>query len=316
MDNRTVPSVSKWAFFVGDALLLGVALWFGFRDSGPLEAWQGALIVAAVTLGAWVAATPYLVEYRAKVRMAETDTLASTVQQIERLEAVGEEVKLATSQWQTVQEHCQKTVFAAHEISEQMKVEAKNFTEFLQKANDTEKAHLRLEVDKARRAEDEWLQILVRLLDHVYALYSAGARSGQPMLRQQLSQFQGACREIVRRVGLMPLDAQEGEPFDEKRHQLADSGEVSPGALIAETVATGYTFQGQLLRPPLVRVKPAVAPESAAATVETPVPSSAIETDTTPDIAPAEERAPAEDTSPVPDQPGQDDPQRELGGGS
>ena len=43
--------------------------------------------------------------------------------------------------------------------------------EFLAKANDSEKGFLRLEVDKLKRAEGEWLQTLVRILDHVNALH-------------------------------------------------------------------------------------------------------------------------------------------------
>jgi hypothetical protein len=73
-------------------------------------------------------------------------------------------------------------VTADNEIAERMTAEAKGFAEFMQKANDSEKAHLRLEVDKLRRAEAEWLQIMTHVFDHVYALYAAAAKSGQPNL--------------------------------------------------------------------------------------------------------------------------------------
>ena len=61
-----------------------------------------------------------------------------------------------------------------------MAAEAKAFTEFMQKANDSEKAMLRLETDKLKRAESEWVHVLVRMLDHVYALHIGAMRSGQP----------------------------------------------------------------------------------------------------------------------------------------
>jgi hypothetical protein len=72
----------------------------------------------------------------------------------------------------------------------------------------------------------------------------------------QLSNFQNACRDAARRVGLTPFAAEAAEPFDEKRHQLLE-GQKTPadGAIIAETLATGYTFQGRLLRPALVRLR-------------------------------------------------------------
>ena len=45
----------------------------------------------------------------------------------------------------------------ARHVADKMAAEAKAFAEFLQKANDTEKSHLRLEVEKFRRGESQWL---------------------------------------------------------------------------------------------------------------------------------------------------------------
>jgi len=63
--------------------------------------------------------------------------------------------------------------------------------------------HLELETAKLRRAEGDWLQVTVRILDHVFALYVAAARSGQPRLAEQIAAFQNACRDAARRVGLV-----------------------------------------------------------------------------------------------------------------
>src|ERR1041384_164055 len=137
-----------------------------------------------------------------------------------------------------------------------MGAEVQAFTEFMQRVNDSEKATLRLEAEKLRRAEADWLQVLVRLLDHVYALHLGAVRSGQPQLIDQLTNFQNACRDAVRRVGLTPFVGEPSEPFDGQRHRPFDGEELPPaGAKITETVATGYTFQGRLLRPALVRLQ-------------------------------------------------------------
>jgi hypothetical protein len=125
----------------------------------------------------------------------------------------------------------------------------------LQKSNDGEKATLKLEVEKLRRAEAEWVQIVVRMLDHVFALHQGALRSGQPNLIGQLGNFQNACRDAARRVGLAPFTAEPGEAFDAQRHQLIDGDpQRAAGAKVEETVATGYTFQGKILRPALVRL--------------------------------------------------------------
>ena len=124
--------------------------------------------------------------------------------------------------------------------------------------NDNEKAALRLEVEKLHRGEVEWLQVLVRILDHVFALNAAAARSGQPRLAEQITQFQNACRDAARRIGLMPFAAAPDEPFDAERHQAVDMESEPPAeAVVAETVGAGFTFQGRLLRPALVRLREA-----------------------------------------------------------
>src|SRR5439155_27045441 len=147
------------------------------------------------------------------------------------------------------------TAGAARQIAERMGAEVRGFAEFMEKVNDREKATLRLEVEKFRRAESEWLQVLMRMLDHVYALHVGALRSSQPALIEQVGNFQNACREAARRVGLTPFTAGQAEPFDVQRHQLAE-GDSPPaaGSTVSETIAAGYTFQGRLLRPALVKV--------------------------------------------------------------
>ena len=132
----------------------------------------------------------------------------------------------------------------------------KDFIAFMQKANDSEKATLRLEVDKLRRTESDWLQVIVRMLDHTYALYQAAVNSGQPHLVQQLGNFQFALRDAARRIGLAPFVPAPNEPFDPKMHQPADEkSKPEPGAVVVETIATGFTYQGQMLRPALVALQ-------------------------------------------------------------
>ncbi len=212
-----------------------------------------ALCTAAVAVGAWLMVTPFILKYRAELKLAEADALQSTVAQIQNLEQIKGQISDATGTWLNIQGECARTVATAKEVADGMAAEAKNFMEFMQRANDSEKATLRLEVDKMKRMEGEWLQVEVRTLDHVYALHRAGQQSGQPSLAQQLAQFQHACRDAARRVGLAPYEPEPGEPFDPQKHQAADPN-VQPGpeSRIAQTVATGYTFQGQLLRPALV----------------------------------------------------------------
>ncbi|HWQ92710.1 MAG TPA: nucleotide exchange factor GrpE, partial [Clostridia bacterium] len=167
----------------------------------------------------------------------------------------------ATNHWQLAQEQADKTVTSAKEIAERMNAEVKGFTEFMQHVNDREKATLKLEVEKLHRGQAEWLQVLVRMLDHIYALNQGAIQSGQQNVIQQVAQFQNACRDAARRIGLAPFVAAPEEAFDPEKHQLLDNRPQPPGdAKIINTIATGYTFQGKLLRPALVKVQDDGAP--------------------------------------------------------
>ena len=269
MSDVTAPKLTKWPFLLGDACLLAVAAGLIYRSEAPIGVWQIAACVVSVSVGAWILITPFLREYEAAVELAESDGLTDAVAQIQKLETAAAQIGAATGQWQQMQQQSARTVGAAEEIAQRMTAEVRGFADFMQKSNDSEKATLRLEVDKARRAEGEWLQIVTRILDHVYALNQAAARAAQPGLVEQLGQFQNACRDVARRVGLVPLVVPPDALFDEKLHQLVEGAPPgAPGARVAETIATGYSYQGQLLRRSLVTLQGATpaAPNAAAGT--------------------------------------------------
>jgi molecular chaperone GrpE (heat shock protein) len=248
--------LSKWIFFLADLLLVGAAGAIYYRSSMPLGIWHAGFIGFSVTTGAFLSILPFILEYRLMAKLAEVNELTEVVTQIKDLERIGELITTATSRWQGVQEVADRVAGTSKAIAERMSAEAKAFTEFLHKANDSEKATLRLEAEKWKRAEAEWMQVLVRMLDHVYALHLGAIRSGQPNVIAQVNQFQHACRDAARRIGLTPFAANAAEPFDAQRHQVMDGHEApSTGGTVAETLATGYTFQGRLLRPALVRLE-------------------------------------------------------------
>jgi molecular chaperone GrpE len=256
MRDASNLKLTKWPFFAGNLFLLGMAGVICLQSQRPLALWATALAAACVAAGAALAVLPFLLEYRAFAKLAEAGTLTTVMAQIQNLETIAAQISGATGRWQNAQEAADKTATAARSIADRMSDELKAFTEFMQRANDSEKATLRLEVEKSRRAEADWLQVLVRLLDHVYALHAGALRSGQPSLIEQVGQFQNACRDTARRVGLTPFAAEPLEPFDPQRHQLLEGdGKPPETATVAETIAAGYTFQGRLLRPALVRLE-------------------------------------------------------------
>ncbi len=261
--NWTVP---KWPFLLGNATLLGFAGWIVLeKASHPITDLQIVFATASVGLGAVLGALPYILEYRGASKLVEVNALTTVVAQLEDLQKYAGQVSAATDQWARVQEATQggaeKTTAAAREIADRMAVEIRSFNEFQAKLNDGEKNALRLEVEKLRRIEGDWLQVLARILDHIFALYTAASRSGQPEVAAQISQFQIACRDAARRVGLIPFVAEPNDPFDPQRHRAHGVENPPEDGTVAETVALGFSFQGRLIRPALVRLQTPEASE-------------------------------------------------------
>ncbi len=261
MSDSLSPKLPKWPFFLGDLLLLGAAYAVLQYSQTPLDLGRLCLLVGAVALGAGFSIYPFVHEFRLATKVAEAGALTTVTAQMGNLETAVSQIQAATSRWQGVQEAADKTAAQAGQIAERMTSEAKAFAGFMQNANDAEKATLRLEVEKLRRSEGEWLQATVHILDHIYALNQGAIRSGQPKLIENLGAFQNVCRDLVRRVGLTAYGARPDELFDPQKHKLPEGDSAkAAGQPIISNLACGYTFQGRLLRPALVRVQASTDP--------------------------------------------------------
>ena len=244
-----------WPFAAADALFLALAALLLRQGHRPLLWWEALLLTACVAAGACCFLLPFLRRDHDDQALAQARVLAEALNQIQKIDQVAAQIAGATNQWREFQQQTQEAGASAKSLADSVAAEAKAFTEFLQRASDSEKAHLRLEAEKLRRAETEWLHVVIRILDHVSALYSAARQSGQPALIEQIGQFHKSCGDTARRVGLAPVTGREGEPFDPNLHQLRDKAAPGENALVGETLAPGYTFQGQLVRRALVALQ-------------------------------------------------------------
>jgi molecular chaperone GrpE (heat shock protein) len=259
MNDAANGKVPKWFFLISDAVLMIFGYFFVLYSPPPIRHWE--IAAGCVALGAILGVIPFILDYRAMGKALEINALGAVADRIQDLERVTALISSATNEWVHAQTQAEKTSNSAKEIADQMAEEAHQFARVMQKLNDNEKSALRLEVEKLHRAEVEWLQVLVRILDHVFALHAAAERSSQPRVAEQMTQFQNACRDAARRVGLVPFAAAPDEPFDTKRHQAVNTESDPPaGAVVAETVGAGFTYQGNLLRPALVRLREASPP--------------------------------------------------------
>ncbi len=138
MTQNSAPTLVKWPFLLADFVFLGLAALIVNASDRPMALWQIAFCFVCVAAGAGLSVTPFLQEYRAAVRLTETDTLNTTLAQIQNLDLISGQIQSATRQWQTVQEQSTQTAAAAKEIAQRISTEARAFTEFMQRANDSE----------------------------------------------------------------------------------------------------------------------------------------------------------------------------------
>ncbi len=264
MNDVSEWKISKWPFLASNAVLLGVAAAVLLKAAHPVAQTEILIATGCVALGALLGCLPFILEYRAVKKLIEVNAVTTVAEQLHNLKTFSAQIAAATGQWAQVQEttrgNTDKTVTAAAEIAARMATEIREFNEFQTKLNDTEKGALRLEVDKLRRTEGEWLQVVARILDNVFALHNAAVRSGQPELAENIGNFQNACRDAARRVGLVPFGAAAGEKFDAQKHRAHGVENPPAEAIIAEALAPGFSFQGRPLRPALVRLQEAEAP--------------------------------------------------------
>lgn len=275
---NSVPdwNVPKWPFLSAAVVLLAAAWALAFQFHPP-HALAGAV---CVVLGSLLGCLPYILEYRATSKLVEVNAIGTVTEKLQAVQKFAAQLGAATEQWAMVQENTkgnsEKTVTAAREIAERMTSEIRGFNEFQLKLNDTEKAALRLEVEKLRRTETDWLQVVARILDHVFALHNAAIRAGNPELVDQIGSFQNACRESARRIGLALFNVAPDEKFDPRVHRAHGVENPPTDVLVAETLAPGISYQGRLVRHALVRLQnpdaaatePAPAAEAAGPEVE------------------------------------------------
>jgi len=255
MPSLETPKISKWPFLLADLVLVALGGFVIATASWPLSRWEILGVVPCFLVGCSLAVIPFLRQHAAAVKLWEQTNLAEASRQLSDIHAVAEQIRQATARWQDIQDSATKAAQVSGATVEKVTAEAKAFTEFLSRANDQEKATLRLELDKMRRGANEHIQVMVHMLDHIYALYQAAHRSGVPVVVNQLTQFRNACADAAKRVGLSAHEAQPGDIFDPQTHQSPDNQVPPAGTRIETTIACGFTYQGQPLRRILVALR-------------------------------------------------------------
>src|SRR5262245_24190200 len=116
MTERTVVKMPKWPFILIDLLFLGLAGWIIHSRSGPIAHVLDSLpLIVCVAAGAGFLAYPFVMDYNAAVKLAETENLTTAVAQVQNIETVASQISSATGHWQSAIDQSKATVTAAQE---------------------------------------------------------------------------------------------------------------------------------------------------------------------------------------------------------
>src|ERR1051325_5931256 len=110
MSHHEAPKLKKWPFVFADLLLLGVAVYLVRNIPASPTPWWMFFLVVSVALAAWAAITPFLVQHRADMKLAEARSLTTAVEQIANLRTLTNQISFATAQWKAVRNEAAKTV--------------------------------------------------------------------------------------------------------------------------------------------------------------------------------------------------------------
>ncbi len=155
------PPVKRWPFLLGDALLLAVA--FGAVAAGgqsPLETGTIIVVAACALLGVGLFVTPFLLEYDARVRLAEASVRDQLDHQAKRLTQVAEQLSHAISRSQSTEEQAGQVLGTLEELSEKLASQSDDLAQSLARASDREVNELKAEVERLARDREQQFSAL------------------------------------------------------------------------------------------------------------------------------------------------------------
>lgn len=121
-----------------------------------------------------------------------------------------------------------------------------------------ENARKRQERDKQETRQRLWMDLLrsfLPILDNLDRALEESNTGADGGFRQGVALTVQQMKELLRREGLEEIEAT-GEKFNPHLHEAVETREVKglEEGIVLEDLRKGYRFQGQLLRPTLVRV--------------------------------------------------------------
>lgn len=243
-------------YIIADLVFLATAIAVLVFGSRPMTITELLVVAFCVTAGAWCMIYPFKRRSDIELQVAQNQAINQSVAELNNLDSLVARIETASGNWAGIQEKAEQSLHSSQEMTSAMIKESESFKGFLQTAASEELQHLRLLLDKMKRAEKDWVDKVVAMLDHSTALKWAAQRSNNLNLIQQITNFQSKQVEIARQVGLILLEPKNGDSFDEELHQPASNDEsIGNGDIITAPKSAGFKFRGVVFRKALVTCK-------------------------------------------------------------
>jgi hypothetical protein len=116
MREPNTLSVPKWPFYLGDLFLVAAAIGIYLRSGRPMTSWEMAAVAMCTGLAAICGMLPHILEFKGQVKLTDSNSLLSAMNQLSKLESISAQISGATGQWQNIHGESEKTAEAARQI--------------------------------------------------------------------------------------------------------------------------------------------------------------------------------------------------------
>src|SRR5258708_19327344 len=155
MNQNDAPRLPKWAFFLGDVVLLVFAWLIANYLPHPFTPLPFISTVVCVVLGTALFIVPFLVDEDRRKQAEATDLRQELDTQSQRMQAATEQLSHALAQLKVVDEASIRAFHAAEKLPQRLQEKVAEFKQQLEIAEDEEKESMTQELATLRSAETD-----------------------------------------------------------------------------------------------------------------------------------------------------------------
>lgn len=159
------PPVTRWKFVLGALVFVALGVTWLLFGADPLDAVGMLVLLLCLAVSATLCLAPYLIEYDARLRLAEAHARDHAESQVRRLTQVSDQLMNAVSRSQSTEEQAGQALGTLEELAERLAGQAEEIAQQLARVQERDSAALKAEVERLARERDERLAALEQRID-------------------------------------------------------------------------------------------------------------------------------------------------------